>query len=96
MVTIGPKYYRSVLPVGKVDLETVYPKIALADQCRLGQQMYTFNLLTHYEGNDSHYVGVYVINGHCRYKRYTFLDLLLYKVSQLFLGQRSKSRAARG
>jgi hypothetical protein len=94
MVRIGPKYYRSALPVGKVEYETTFQHITLADQGRLGQQVYKFNLLLGYIGKDtSTYQQVYVINGHCRYKRYSLLDLAAYKVSQLLFGQRSKSNA---
>lgn len=95
MVRIGPKYYRSTLPVGKVEYETTFQKISLAEQGRLGQQVYNFNLLLGYIDKDtSTYIRAYVLNGHCRYKRYSLIDLAIYKVSQLLFGQRSKRKGS--
>jgi len=97
--TIGPKYYRSALPVGKVT-ESVLEKVLLAEQGRLGTQLYYFNLRTSKEvkvpgGTQAEYQKVYVMNGHCRYKRYTVLDLVAYRFFQLF-GQRSKGQQTSG
>lgn len=94
VITIGPKYYRSALPVGKVG-QSVFEKIQLAEQGRLGTQLFYFNIRIGKEvkvpgGTEATYQKVYVMNGHCRYKRYNLLDLVAYRVSQLF-GKRSKS-----
>lgn len=87
-VTVGPKYYRSRLPVGKVD-ELTAQQIELADQGQLGKQVFNFNLkikdLGEKDGvNEGLYSRAYVINGHCRFKRYGVIDKLKYAIGRLF------------
>ncbi len=82
-VIVGPKYFRSNLPVGEVP-ETVAQQIDLANSGRMGKQMYPFNIKIKDDGLDAVYARAYLINGACRFKKYNFLDKIAYQVGRLF------------
>jgi hypothetical protein len=86
MVTVGPKYFRSQLPVGEVG-EEVLKKIDLANEGRLGLQLYAFNMRVGKgeTGETGTYVRAYVVNGACRFKKYGLVDKLKYAVGRLFV-----------
>lgn len=84
-VRIGPKAARSELPVGHVSA-TTYEQIEKADCGQLGKQVVEFNvrLTKPNKYGDAYYQKAYVLNGHCRFKRYGLLDVLKYKIARLF------------
>lgn len=84
-VLIGPKSFRSELPMGYVN-GTVADKIEDATRGALGQQVFNFNIRVSRinKFGDAYYQKAFLLNGHCRFKRYSLLDRLMYKVGRLF------------
>ncbi len=84
-VLIGPKSYRSVLPMGYVS-GGVADAIDDAQVGSLGKQMYNFDVRISRVNKygEAYYERAYVMNGHCRFKRYSLLDRILYKIGRLF------------
>jgi hypothetical protein len=79
--------------MGKVS-QKVFEKIDLADEGRLGTQLFNFNVkigkdrkVPNSFQTESTYQQAYVLNGHCRFKKYSLLDVIAYKVVQLLFGR---------
>lgn len=84
-VRIGPKSYRSVLPVGFAS-GAIIDKMDAAEVGQMGQQIYSFNLRTSpVKLGEAYYERAFFLNGHCRFKRYSLVDLALYKLGRLFV-----------
>lgn len=88
-VRIGPKSYRSALPIGHAS-GTIIDKMDGAERGQMGQQIFNFNLrVGPYRklpdgSSESYYHRAFFLNGHCRFKRYNLLDVVLYKIAHLF------------
>lgn len=88
-IRVGPKsHFKSELYMGKVTpIAAVH--IDEADMGKLSKQMFHFNLyLGKIEVNGQvrdDYIRAFVINGMCRFKRYSLLDVVLYKVGRLLM-----------
>lgn len=89
-VTVGPKSFRSRLPMGKVPVN-VAEQIRLADIGALSRQIYNFNIrISRNKQVDSStteatYHRTFVLNGACRFKRYGIIDMLRYKIGRFFV-----------
>lgn len=84
-VRIGPKSYRSELPIGYAN-GTIADKMDAANVGQMGQQIFNFNLRISKPNafGESYYQRAFFLNGHCRFKRYGLLDVVLYKVAHVF------------
>lgn len=82
-VRIGPKSYRSRLPVGFVT-GSVIDNIEAAEIGQLGKAFYNFNIrVSKEELGEAYYEAALVLNGHSNFKRYGLLDVVLYKLGRL-------------
>lgn len=83
-VRIGPKSYRSSLPIGYIS-GTIVDKLDAAEIGQMGNQIFNFNMrLRHLPDGSSEYIRAFFLNGHLRFKRYNFLDVAIYKLAHLF------------
>jgi hypothetical protein len=69
----------------------VLEKIALAEAGQLSGTMYTFNVQTSRRKVDANsgtstYQQAYVINGCSRFKKYSMIDTIKYRIVHLLLG----------
>jgi hypothetical protein len=63
----------------------VLDQIKLADSGQLGKQVLNFDvrLTKPSSDGDAHFKRVFVINGHCRFKLYTLIDVVRYKLVRM-------------
>jgi hypothetical protein len=64
--------------------EQVLEKINLANEGKLPQATYNFNLHIGKVRTEDNYIRAYVINGYSRFKQYTLLDKIVYRLAQLW------------
>ena len=84
-VRIGPKSYRSQLPIGFIS-GPIVEKMDAATVGQMGQQIYNFNMkLQDNKDGSSDYIRAFFLNGHLRFKRYTLLDVAIYKLAHMFM-----------
>lgn len=83
-VRIGPKSYSSQLPIGYAQGREI-DMLDAAEKGQMGQAIYNFNLRTSkVTRGEAYYERAFFLNGHCRFKRYSLLDVVLYKAAHLF------------
>jgi len=89
-VVIGPKSLRSEIPVGTVS-SRVYEEILDAEVGQLGKQIYNFNMYLGVEVVNGErvdrYYRAFVVNGHCRFKKYNLFDRLKYKLFKMLFSR---------
>ena len=87
-VRIGPKSYRSALPVGFAS-GTIVDKMDAAAKGQMGQQIFNFDLRVGPQrklpdgSTESYYQRAFFLNGHCRFRRYNLIDLIIYKIMHI-------------